>query len=154
MGVGYGFKCKKCGYYYDVHLGVGMMFPRVYDSCINDIKAGKYGKEWRKIALSQEYIAVDASKYLYICKSCNHWKVSYSLSLYKPKDIDSIQNKQYTSYVTPSMLEYEYTFIKSYIHKCDKCSKRMCRYDINSQSSLVCPKCGTDNEVSELIRWD
>lgn len=163
MGHGYSFICKKCRHRYDVHLGIGMMFPRVYASCISDIKSGEYGEEWKSLLLNQENIAVDASKYLYVCKSCGHWKVSYSLSLCVPKEPDKILGERYgdktrelrrVSYVSPLDLEMNYSHLKSYFHKCDKCGKRMHKADADKISSLPCPKCGTENEKSDSIDWD
>ena len=165
MGTGYNFKCKKCHYEYMLFLGIGMRFPSKYRECLNDIKEGKYGEEWKQLALSQEYIAVDASKYLYFCNFCGNWEISYSLSLYKPKDPNSVLNQQfgiktvrewgYVPYVTPHELEHDYTFIKSYVHKCSKCGKRMHKTDTEQLTSSACPKCGTQNRLfNEKIYWD
>lgn len=166
MGSGYSFKCKKCRHEYSIHLGIGMMFPNVYRSCLSDIKEGKYGEEWKKLALSEEYIAVDASRYLYICDSCGNWDLTYSLSLYKPKNPQSIPDKQfgiktvrewgYVPYVTPRDLNCNYIFLKSYVHKCDKCGNRMHKIDEDDilSLSLSCPKCGTENKVRDEIMWD
>ena len=164
MGRGYTFKCKKCQNEYSVSCGIGGAFPHVYRSCLSDIIAGKYGEEWKELALSEKYIAVDASRYLYICNSCGNWELTYSLSLYKPKDPKSIPDKQfgiktvrewgYVPYVTPSDLEDDYIFLKSYVHKCCKCGKRMHKANTDHLASLACPKCGTENEVNGTIRWD
>ena len=164
MGKGYTFKCKKCQNEYGVSWGIGGAFPRVYQSCIENIKAGKYGEEWKTLASSQEYFAVDASRYLYICKSCGNWEISYSLSLYKPKDPESIPDMQfgiktvrewgYVPFVTPSNLEDDYIFIKSFVHKCNKCGKRMHKANTKKLQSLPCPKCGTQNETNGMLWWD
>ena len=164
MGKGYRFKCKKCQNEYCASWGIGGAFPLVYRSCLSDIIAGKYGLEWKKLALSEEYIAVDASSYLYSCNFCGNWKIAYSLSLYKPKNPKSIPDKQYgiktvrewgyVPYVTPLDFEDDYIFLKSYVHKCDKCGKRMHKTDIKHLTSLACPKCGTDNEIDGILMWD
>lgn len=164
MGSGYSFVCKKCHHEYSVNLGIGMMFPTVYRACLSDIKEGKYGEEWKELASSEEYVAVDASRCLYICDSCGNWDLTYSLSLYKPKNPESIPDKQfgiktvrewgYVPYVTLRELNSNYIFLKSYVHKCDKCGNRMHKADTERLSSLACPKCGTENEVNGIIRWD
>ncbi len=164
MGSGYGFKCKKCGCDYNIHCGIGMMFPTVYKSCIDDVKKGVYGDEWKSIASCEKYFAVDASLNLYICNKCNNWNTQYSMSIYKPKSDNDIINKRYgektvkelgyVPYVTPFDLKDDYTFIKSYIHKCDKCGHRMHKVDIDHLSSLPCPKCGSENNELDMIRWD
>jgi len=164
MGSGYGFKCKKCGHDYNIHCGIGMMFPKEYQSCIEDVKNGVYGDEWKSIASSEKYFAVDASRNLYVCKKCNNWNVEYSMSIYKPKNSNDIMNKRYgeknvkewryVPYVMQYDLNNDYTFIKSYIHKCGKCGNRMRKVDIDHLSVLSCPKCGTDNNAVDMIRWD
>ena len=45
MGMGYSYKCKKCGHEYSVFLGVGMMYPQVYRQKLDEIAEGAYGKE-------------------------------------------------------------------------------------------------------------
>lgn len=164
MGTGHGFTCKKCGYYYEISLGIGMMFPKVYQSCIRDIKVGKYGEEWKTLARRQKYIAVDAEEYLYVCESCRNWKTDMDLSLYEPKEPDKILNEQfgiktvkewgYVPYVMSRELEEDYSLLKAYVHKCDRCGKIMHKFNAEQISSLWCPKCGTENKKSELFRWD
>lgn len=45
MGIGYSYKCKKCGHKYSVFPGVGMMYPRVYRKKLDQIAEGAYGVE-------------------------------------------------------------------------------------------------------------
>lgn len=56
MGSGYDFKCKKCKIEYSAIPGIGIMYPRVYQGAIEDIKNGKYGPEWQKIMNSEELL--------------------------------------------------------------------------------------------------
>ncbi len=163
MGRGYTFKCKKCQNEYGVSWGIGGAFPHVYRSCLSDITAGKYGEEWKELALSYEHIAVDAARYLYVCKFCGNWKVEKSLSLYKAKSLDTINDslverisEEYSgfTFVMPSELNDNFIFLKSYVHKCEKCGKRMCKTDIRHLQSLPCPKCGTENETKGMLWWD
>ena len=151
MGMGYDFICKKCGHWYNIHLGSGTMFYKVYQSCIRDIQAGKYGEEWKALALSHEHIAVDAETYLYICESCGNWKTDMDLSLYEPKEPDKIQNEKYFMLWK---LEKYCSLLKPYVHKCDKCGEIMHKFNEEQVSSLSCPKCGTENEIAGVIYWD
>ena len=164
MGRGFKFVCKNCGHEYDAFFGIGMFFLDVYEACIADIKSGKYGEEWKALLQSQEYIAVDAEKYLYVCKSCGNWKIDMSLSLYAPKEPDKIPDIQYgiktvkewgyVPYVTSVDLEENYSFMKSYVHKCDRCGKRMHKDFLDYSTHLPCPKCGTENNVYSPFFWD
>lgn len=151
MGTGYAFKCKKCGHEYDVLVGCGFRFPKEYQECIKAIKCGKYGSEWKSLFLETHNAVVDADEYLYICRSCGNWKVEKSLSLYS-----STAELSEDTYVMPYELNETCNFIKSYFHKCKKCKKRMHRVDEDDILSLLlpCPKCGTENNVAELIMWD
>ena len=165
MGRGSKFRCKNCGYEYFVLVGLGGMFPQAYQDCITDIESGKYGEEWKTLLKSQKYVAVDAEVYLYVCRSCGNWKTDMSLSLYAPNDPDKIPDIQYgiktvkewgyVPYVTSVDLEENYSFMKSYVHKCDKCGKRMHKDFLDNSSHLPCPKCGTKNiKVPGILRWD
>ena len=95
MGSGYDFKCKKCKTEYSAMLGIGMMFPRVYQGTVEDIKNGKYGPEWQQIMSSEEFVAVNAEREVYICSECKHWELDLNLALYRPKDVEAIRTKQY-----------------------------------------------------------
>ena len=44
MGQRYSLCCKKCGYTISVNLGVGFMFPRVYEETLENAKTGKLGR--------------------------------------------------------------------------------------------------------------
>lgn len=151
MGNGYSFVCKKCGYTYDIYFGTGMLFPEIYKSCIRSIKAGNYGEEWKKTVSDNRYIAVDISDNLYTCKSCGFWKQEYSLSLYELKNKDL---SNCTDYVMPEELKENYSLVKTFVHRCDICGKRMCKINLNFLSILSCPKCGIENTVSDFFNWD
>lgn len=151
MGSGYSFKCKKCGREYDVLVGIGFRFPTEYQNCIKAIKRGKYGLEWKTLFLKTPNAVVDAEEYLYVCNSCGYWKIEKSLSLYS-----STVELSKDTYIMPYKLTEACNFIKSYYHKCKKCGKQMHKVDEDDIPSLLlsCPKCGTENNVAELIMWD
>lgn len=164
MSMGYKFKCKKCKTEYFASLGIGMMYPRVYQEAIEDIKNGKYGSEWQEIINSEEFMAVNAEREIYICSECNHWEIELNLALYKPKDTEDIRTKQYgiktveewgyVPYVMGYELTAEYTLIKAYVHKCKKCGNQMHKAKYEEIKSLHCPKCGTENTTNGLFIWD
>ena len=95
MGSGYDFKCKKCKSEYSAMSGIGMMHPRVDQGTDEDVKNGKYGPEWQEIMNSEEFVAVNAEREIYICSECKHWEADLNLALYRPKDEEAIRTKQY-----------------------------------------------------------
>lgn len=151
MGTGYMFKCIKCEHEYKVSIGTGAFFPTEYEKCVKDIMRGKLGDEWKSIFLNNS-AAVDAKKYLYLCKSCGNWKVdrSYSVHIYEyelfPKSLCLYSYN----------IDDTYKFVKSYYHKCSKCGKRMSKVNTNHDLSisLACPKCGKENYYHEILMWD
>lgn len=169
MGQGFIYKCSKCELETMVTLGVGMLFPDVYQDVLEDAKAGKYGSEWKELANKSEFVAVDATQKFYLCPRCGNWKVDYDLSLYEPFDEDHIRSKQYgiktvaewgdVPYASPQDLSNDYSEIAHYVHKCDKCDSAMLevkekQFDHLQEIKLKCPQCGELNEINNMILWD
>ncbi len=125
-----------------------------------------YGDEWKKLVLSEEFVAVDAERYLYICKKCGHWTVGLGLSLYAPNDPKVIMKRQYgiktveewgeVPYVMRWDLKENYHLLKRRVHKCDKCGGVMHKATDKEESNLPCPKCGAAPKKGSmyLIDWD
>lgn len=144
--------------------GIGMMYPKVYQEAVEDIKNGKYGPEWQEIMNSEEFIAVNAEREIYICSECKRWETDLNLALYRPKDAEAIRTKQYgiktveewgyVPYVMGYHLKTEYSLVKVYVHKCKKCGKRMHKATNEELKNLPCPKCGTENATSGMLMWD
>lgn len=164
MGSGYDFKCKKCKTKYSAMPGIGMMYLKVYQKAVEDIKNGRYGPEWQEIMNSEEFVAVNAERDVYICSEYKHWETDLNLALYRPKNVEAIRTKQYGiktveewDYV-PYVMDYdfktEYSLVKVYVHKCKKCGKRMHKATDEELKNLSCPKCGTENATSGLLTWD
>lgn len=163
MGDGMYYKCKKCKHEYDIHLGIGMGYPRVYRRTVEAALNGEYGEEWQQLMNRKKYMDIKADYELYQC-SCGNWYVSQDLSIYEPKDEAIIENTQYgiknvkewgyVPYVMWFEREQNYRFVKSFIHKCDKCGKRMHKVDEDKSEALSCPKCGTVNEPEGMLNWD
>lgn len=163
MGNGYIYKCSSCDYEQEVFLGCGMLFPQVFKKVNIEVIKGKYGSEWKKLALSQELISADANKYLYVCDNCKNWKVDYGLSLYAPNNPEKIKKKKYGKKTVeewgevPYVTTWEdYHLLKEYAHKCDKCGCNMRQAPESVAFSLPCPKCGNkpDPEYLTVINWD
>lgn len=143
-----------------------MGFLKVYRALLQDVQDGKYGSQMQQ--LSQiPYAAIDADKYLYSCKSCGHWEVAPSMTLYAPNDPELIHNKQYgiksvkewgyVPYVMEYDLKRDYHRIKAFYHICPDCGKRMIKITSDKGAiyrKLRCPKCGSDDVSCESLHWD
>lgn len=77
---------QKCKYKGEYHLGVGMMFPRVYQRIVEAVRAGEYGEEWKKFFGEKMGAAIMAEQRLYQCSACNLLEQEYDLSLYLNKN--------------------------------------------------------------------
>lgn len=159
MGSGHIYYCKKCKKEFHIDTGVGMMFPRVYESLAEQIRQGDYGKTWKKTMSSKPGIAVNAELRLYLCPICGHWEVDYDLSLYEPFD-DAEDTSRKKSYVSPDGLisgwDIDYELIERYQHTCKKCSAVTVPVDDSYLIGvrLKCPDCGEPNAIKESVMWD
>ena len=160
MGNGLKFVCAECGEEYSVDYGIGFGFPRVYKKCIQALKKGKYGSEWKELFLSNKYAVIDAESYVYLCKKCGHWEVEEGLSLYVPKNPEKILKRIKEAgkdfYVMSDELKYNYRLLKRRIHKCSKCGKVMHKANSEEEFFLKCPKCGTKPRLGNVfpVYWD
>ena len=164
MGSGFSYECKKCKKEYSVRLGIGMLFPRVYQKILSDIKTGFYGDELKNLVNSQQYVAVNASKRVYICRHCGNWNLEYAMDLYTPVNIEEISKQKYGAktvdewgyipYVIPYSLKEDYKLLKRFIHKCPVCDKRTHMASEKELKELSCPHCKAKNSKAEYIDWD
>lgn len=79
MGYRIEVKCKKCKFKQMYHLGVGMMFPRVYQRIVDAVRNGEYGEEWKKFFEENTGAAIMAEQRLYQCFACKHLEKDYDL---------------------------------------------------------------------------
>lgn len=150
MGVGSEFVCKNCGKEF-VALGrCGVNYSQYYQQVVEEIKAGKYGKQWQETLNSRPTVVANVEEYIYICSSCNHWEVSPCLSLYAPRTgrLDESGDMENT---VPYALTPNYHIIRRYYHKCPQCGRRMKR--VSEFSEIPCPRCGTMCQGVPLL-WD
>lgn len=168
MGTGYVCKCGKCHKKYEINLGVGYGYPRVYDKLDAKIKRGAFGKEMKDFAESHENFVIDGEAALFYCPDCGAWKVTESKDLYVPKNPKK---------------KFEYAFHRELIDTgvyelgienpviCEKCGQPMKKLyeddfdsdfeetgkapiDVNSMN-LKCPKCDEALKFEENdILWD
>ncbi len=165
MGKGYAFTCKDCGEEYNAQIGIGYFYPLDYEVTVETIKAGGYGKEWKDAFHEHPYTAVDAERHIYECEKCGHWEVRAGLSLYVPKDAETVIRKQSDPMTTrmtkeiafamPSDLNEDYTVLKERVHACPACGAAMRRLHESALKSLRCPHCGGEpKEDAQLVLWD
>ena len=156
MGDGINFVCTKCRKEYSVSWGIGFSFPRDYIKCLLAVKKGKFGSEWKELYLNNQYVAVNAERYVYLCRKCGHWVVEEDL--YIPNNLDIItkkikkMGKDY--YVMDYELKTEYHLLKRRIHKCSKCGKVMHKANFEEIDNLKCPKCGGKPRLIDFGCWD
>lgn len=162
MGWGYGYKCKKCKKEYSIRMGVGMMMPRVFKRTLEEINEGYWGKECKEVLNSERFVAPDIEKELYICRSCGNWRTEQNMNMYAPNDLETIIQKFGTNileengnvpYVMRWELKTDYHLIKKWIHICE-CGKRLHKATEKEMKNLVCPYCGTANQIKDYINWD
>ena len=107
MGRAYMFKCKNCGYEYEISVGIGFL---IFTAPHNE---------------------------LYVCKCCGKWKVV-----------------KFPPLLRGDNFELDFCDSSTYQFKCDGCGKGMEKIEYDKVSILSCPKCGTENETSEITMWD
>lgn len=155
MGAEWNLLCPKCGTEYSVRLGIGYVFPLEYKETVNEIKAGKYGTDWQKLFGSVPGAAVNAEAEFYVCAFCGGFSNEKNLSVYSPKGKSREAHTDQTGskYCTLDDLKEGYRLVKSYVHKCPECGKRMHKY--RPGDLLKCPHCkekSMDIETGAL--WD
>ena len=167
MGSGYQLTCVCCGKSHAVFTGFGMAFPRVYAELVEDIQAGRFGREWQQLVEETELFAIDAEKHLYRCESCGHWECALGLSIYEPKDPEKILHTRFgektmrergrAPYATCADLRKDYTLVKERVHTCERCGSDMHEISERDLSRVVlkCPDCGgrLERGCGELL-WD
>ncbi len=153
MGIGIEFTCNKCGHDYCAISGIGFGFPNEYQETVEEIKNGKYGKDWKRLFESTPGAAINAEKEFYVCPDCGAFDTEPNLAVYAPKDPTSPKDEEINEYHTPYELQTDYHLVKSYIHKCPKCGKRMHKYRVTDY--LRCPECNEGQmEPSGQLLWD
>ena len=164
MGLGYSYKCSKCKKKYEVFMGIGMLYPQVYEETVTKVKNGKLGKEWKNLFEKTDNVAIDVEDHVYCCPECKAWKKEKGLSLYVPANKYALEDVKsglpifYGEDSIPAMMgeKPDYSLLKEYEHKCKKCGTKMHEASEEELMSLPCPKCGGEPDPGKigLINWD
>lgn len=107
MGYGLITKSKKCKYKGQFHFGVGMMFPRIYQRIVEEVRSGEYGEEWKLFFEENLGAAIMAEQRLYQCSACNHLEQDCDLSLYCNKNETPPEQDYWPHWCD---FDYEYEF--------------------------------------------
>ncbi len=164
MGHGYSYLCKKCKTRYGTRLGVGIDFRETYREIVKRIRGGAYGDDWRRLFSSDDFVAVNVEKALYICGCCGHWKTQFILDLYEPKSHNAVMHEIYGTrtleewgfvpFASAHELSRDFKLLKTYYHKCPSCNSRMRKASEKDFEALSCPECEKKNNYEKAILWD
>ena len=161
MGSGSEYKCSKCGYEFNSFVGVGMMFPQVYEEKVEKAKKGELGPEIQAFFAENKDGAINAEGVFLCCDECGALKNGTDLTMYV-KNPDKV--KENAGNYHPDYFLYEHTYYmedelkdffdeySKYPHICEKCGGNM--HIIDYDEPLMCPKCRIPLENSGFIMWD
>ena len=165
MGYGYDYHCKKCGYWVDLMLGVGFLFPQMYEETIRKGKEGTFGEDIREFLETNPDGALDVELAAYRCGKCGRYISEPVLTMYIPKESGKKREKEKVrwsvansgegiDYVDSFELGSGYKFYKIHPHYCGNCGGRMRKMkDAELKKGMRCPECGEPMEYSEEL-WD
>ena len=175
MGHGQLFQCKKCGYELKAHLGVGFLFPKVYQETVEAAKTGQYGKTVQAFMEEHPDGVLNCDNVLLQCTECGELETEKDLSMYTPKpDVETKETGRWSVafpfkgalYMAPWDLD-KYDLVCHYKHLCKKCGaemKTVTEEEMEKQfgkmfcgaqkTSFACPKCGEYLWNVGDIMWD
>ena len=165
MGVGYDLVCQKCGYSFEAWLGIGRMYPAVYEETVQKGKRGELGEELQKFLLENPSGAIDISCVVGACKKCGELHNIDDLSMYLPKKglkPDKPKGRWSVSmpfegaeYVSPMDLKAHYELVAKYPHKCKHCGGEIKIFTEKTIGRIKCPHCHEKLvKGDKLIMWD
>lgn len=163
MGIGLKFACK-CGYTFRPSLGVGFMFPKVYQKAIALAREGKMGEELELFLRDHPDGALNVENTVVKCTSCGRYECVPDLSMYLPTGKKSMPKGIWCAampfeneeYVSPAELGTSYILYAPYQHKCRSCGGEMERIDKKTleERGIECPECGRKLKSNGRIHWD
>lgn len=162
MGRGYTYKCQKCGYTFTAFLGVGFMYPMLYQDTMNAARAGELGEQAMRFLEDNPDGAINPETVIAWCEKCGQYETVSELGMYVPKDkLLHIVNKGNWSVAVPcddieyvSDFETDYVLKEKYDHRCSACGGKMRILTEEETEKLVCPECGADMIAQSDIMWD
>ena len=141
MGSFYQFQCKRGKFKLQVDLGVGIMFPIVYENVMDSARRGELGEDVQKFLLEHPNGVLDAANVLVKCVDCGQYEIVPDLTMYLPKD-DSHEEKSPFGWL---LREY-YKVFAEYRHKCKHCGGDVEIFKEEDfkrwRNKITCPYCG------------
>lgn len=165
MGRGYIYSCEKCKKSVYLSMGVGFLYPKIYQKTVEDTKAGAYGELGKLFFEMYPDGALDVEENVFRCKDCGEYRNLPRLSMYIPKEgykHEAPKGKWSTAmpwygedYILPRELDEDYEFIGEYDHKC-KCGGDMEQLSIDEYlfDEIICSKCKIKMECCSIENWD
>lgn len=153
MGMGYTFRCSKCGYKLEAYMGIGFAFPDETEETIRNMKSGKFGETAKKFFEENPDGTVDCSNELFLCKKCGSLKVNPVLDLYKRKE--GVSEPKY-----PFPDDDYFYKVMEVDHICDRCGNKMEKQDEDRflkkafKGEISCPDCDGHLVVGGFFNWD
>ncbi len=175
MGHGYILRCKECHFEMTLNMGVGFLFPQVYQETMETAKSGEYGEVVQEFLISLPDGALNCENVLLQCPECGNLEMGPDLSMYIPgKDTKPREKGNWSvafpfegaSYVAPWDLN-DYELVRRFEHKCSRCGavmKCINQKDMEKkpgavlagekESEFLCPKCGKPLWHDGILMWD
>ena len=168
MGRGYSIVCDHCDYSDEFRLGVGFAYPHVYNSTMEAVKSGKYGRRLKEFVKKHPNGAVDPELVLSRCPKCNRLETVINLSSYLPNpgyDPSNKPRRAWSSvmtcydidYISPNNIKHHYSPEKRSMHRCKKCraeTQILTESADFTDTTLLCPQCGEVLVVKQNSMWD
>ena len=86
MGSGFGIICKHCNYEFRPYLGVGRLFPAVYNENVNRMKKGELGPEAKQFFIDHPDGVINSESVVAKCRRCGNYDEVDNLTMYIPKE--------------------------------------------------------------------
>ena len=177
MGREITLQCRECGYEASGNLGVGFLFPVVYQETMKDARAGKYGETIRQFLLDHPDGTLNTENVFLQCTGCGNLAFGKDLSMYiRKSDVPRREHGRWSvavpsegaDYVSPAELERENTYeFAAWGNTCSKCGKPMkpiseehllrkkagCE-KVGDQTVVCCPKCKEPLYIAGMLMWD
>ena len=177
MGRGYTLRCRKCGWEISANLGVGFMFPMIYQETMKAARAGEYGETIRRFLEEHPDGVLNAENVLLQCIGCGDLECGPELSMYirkqgvprGEKGIWSVAMPlEGAGYVSPMELKEQKTFeFHAWGNVCGKCGKLMKPVsdqvlsadafngeDQAGRTKVPCPECREPLWIEDILMWD
>ena len=106
-------------------------------------------KTWKQFFDDEPNAVVNCETELYQCPACHELTSEYDLSLYRRVKDDG-SPIVYWSHAGNE----DFQFVKSFVHKCPRCSTRMRKIQ-GIPESIICPDCGAEIAIEPVsFLWD